>query len=578
MSRMKNPRRIMIIGGAAAIVIALVVVAIVLINIYTPSKEVMPLTEYMETASDEAVIVFHDGYYEKKAMYLDGQLYVDFETVKTKFNSKFYWDNTENLLIYTTSVSVVKAAAGDNYYRVNKSKTETGYQIVKTTGSEVYVALDFVKLFSNIDYQFYEEPNRVCIDYEWGEDYLYSEVQEDTQVRFEADIKSEILEQVKAGDRLLHVDTSDAAEKDFVKVMTQDGIIGYAREKYLKDSVYETLTSDYVEETYSHILKDEKINMVFHQVFSTAENDKLLNELNATRGVTTICPTWFTITDAQGELSSLASEDYVERAHNSGVEVWALVTDIAEDPVDMSKLLPVTSRREKLINELISYAIKLNLDGLNIDFENVPSKCGEDFIQFLRELSVKCRNNGIILSVDNYVPTEYTAFYDRKAQGEVVDYVVVMAYDEHYSGSEEAGSTSSISWVQQGIDKTLEEVPKEQVIIAIPFYTRLWEEETKKNGEVSLSSSAYGMYSSLNLLDDYGVTPQWDSTLKQNYAEFPGTNAEGKEVTYKMWVEDDQSVEAKMQVIEKAEVAGVAEWKLGIEKESVWDIILKYVN
>lgn len=575
---MKNQKRIMLIGSIAAVVIALVVVTIVLINRYTPSKEVMPLTDYMEVASDEATIVFHDGYYEKKAMFLDGQVYVDFDTVKTKFNPKFYWDNTENLLIYTTSVSVIKATAGDNFYRVNKSKTDTGYQIVKTTGSEVYVALDYIKLFSNIDYRFYEEPNRVYIDYEWGNDYLYSAVQEDTQVRFKPDIKSEILEEVKVGDRLLHIDTSETIEEDFIKVMTEDGIIGYAREKYLKDGEYETLTSDYVQESYSHILKDEKINMVFHQVFSTAENDEVLNELNVTKGVTTICPTWFTVIGEQGELSSLASENYVERAHNAGVEVWALVTDIAEDPVDMSKLLPVTSRREKLINELVSYAIKLNLDGLNIDFENVPARCGEDFIQFLRELSVKCRNNGIILSVDNFVPTEYTAFYNRKEQGEIVDYVVVMAYDEHYGGSEEAGSTSSISWVQQGIDKTLEEVPKEQVIIAIPFYTRLWEEEKKKNGEIELSSSAYGMYSSLNLIEDYGVTPKWDSTLKQNYAEFPGTNAEGKEVTYKIWLEDDKSIEAKMQAIEAAEVAGVAEWKLGIEKESVWDIILKYVN
>lgn len=574
---MNKQKRLIVAGVVAALVVAIVVVIIVVIRKNTPSKEVMELTEYFALNENEARVVFNDGFYEKKALYLDGHIYIDYETVKEKFNNRFYWDNTENLLLYTTSVSVIRTQAGSSDYYINKSKSSVPYQIVKTQGNEVYVALDYVGLYSDITYKVYEQPARVIINYEWGNDYLYYTVKDDTQIRAKDSIKSDILEQVKEGDRLRYLEPKEEISNKFLQVITEDGVIGFVRTKNVDAGQYETLTSDYQEEQYAHITKDYTINMVFHQVFDSTGNDSLLNELDSTKGVTTVCPTWYTLADENGNITSLASEKYVERAHNAGVEVWALVGDV-ENEVDLSKLLTVTSKREKLINELISNAIKLNLDGLNIDFEKVPRENGEDFIQFLRELSVKCRNNGIVLSVDNFVPTEYTAHYDRSEQGKIVDYVVVMAYDEHYAGSEEPGSVSSIGFVQGGIDNTIKEVPKEQVIIAIPFYTRLWEETTKKNGTKELTSSAYGMQSAKNLLTDYDAKTKWDDTVKQYYAEFKDTNDAGEQVNYKIWLEEEKSIEAKMKAISDAKTAGVAEWKLGIEADSVWDIILKYVN
>lgn len=573
---MDNKRKLAVLGTALVVIIALVVTLIVIIRKNTPSKEVMELSQYYGLGENEAQIIFRDGFYEKRALFLDGHVYVDFNTVKERFNHRFYWDNTENLLLYTTSVSLIKTQTGSNDYYVNKSKTSLPYQIVKTQGNEVYIALDYVELFSNIKFQIYQEPARVVIDYEWGKDYLYYTVKKKTQVRLEDNIKSPILAQVNEGDRLIYMEPIDGESQKFVRVMTEDGIIGFVRAKKVDEGNYETLESDYQEEQYTHITKDYTINMVFHQVFDNSGYDEVLNLLDATKGVTTVCPTWFTLADTEGNIDSLASEKYVERAHNSGVEVWALVGDV-EKEVDLSRLLTVTSKREKLINELISNAIKLNLDGINIDFEKVPHDNGEDFVQFLRELSVKCRNNGIVLSVDNFVPTEYTAHYDRKEQGNVVDYIVVMAYDEHYSGSEEAGSVSSIGWVQKGIEDTVKDVPKEQVIAAIPFYTRIWE-ETTTNGTTELSSSAYGMRAAMNVMTENEAKLKWDDALKQNYAEYKTTNDAGEQVLYKAWLEDDKSIEAKMQEISRSEIAGVAEWKLGIESPGVWDIIIKYVN
>ncbi len=560
-----------VIGTIFVVIVILIAIITMLVKKFTPSKEIMDLKDYYKVSGNELTIILQNEVYEKKGMLLDGVAYVDYDTIVDKFNHRFYWDANENLLIYTTPTEVIKTEVGSKEYYVNKSKNTTDYQIVKTEGNSVYIALDYIKLYSNIDYSIYQDPNRIVVNYKWGEKYLYSKVKKATQLRFEPSIKSDILVKLKPDQVLTFVGTDEVMPKGFLKVMTTDGVIGYVKNKYLGESQYETLESDFKPAQYSHISRDTTINMVWHQVTNQEANNNLLNALDSTKGVTTISPTWFAITNNEGEISSLASELYVERAHNAGVEVWALCNDFSED-VDMYQLLSYTSKREKLINELIANAIKYNLDGLNIDFENISRDAGVHYIEFIRELSVKCRNNGIILTVDNYVPTEYSAYYNRAEQGEVVDYVITMAYDEHYSASEESGSVASIGYVSDAIQNTLKEVPAERTIIAIPFYTRVWKEEMK-DGKLVISEDAYGMSEAENFLANYGVTPKWDKATGQLFGQVKDGDA-----TYKVWLEEDASIEEKMKLIDENKVAGVAGWKLGLEKESVWDIIIKYVN
>jgi spore germination protein YaaH len=255
-------------------------------------------------------------------------------------------------------------------------------------------------------------------------------------------------------------------------------------------------------------------------------------------------------------------------AKSLGLEVWALVDDFNTE-ISMYDVLSHTSRRETLSNALVEAALEYKLNGINIDFEKITADAGEHYIEFLRELSVKCRNNGIVLSVDNFVPTPYTEHYNREEQGKIVDYVVVMAYDEFYAGSEVAGPVASIRFVTDAINNTLAVVPKEKTIIAIPFYTRLWKET--KEGEVT--SESFSMTPAANLLTDNGAEAKWDDTYGCYYAEY-----EKDGVTYRMWQEEEKSIEKKMKVIYEAEVAGVAAWKLGLEKESIWDVIIPYLN
>lgn len=564
----KIKRNKLAITAVSIVAVIIIILGAIVIQKMVPSKKVMDLKEYYKVDADKIMVVLQNEVAEEEGLYLDEVAYVAFDTVQKYLNHRFYWDANENLLIYTTQSEVIKTEIGKNEYYVNKSKSKVSYQTVKTIGNKVYVALDFVKLFSNIEFEVFKEPNRVVIQYDWGNDYLYSKVKKATQLRYKASIKSDILVQLKEGDVLTYVDTEKVENSKFKKVITQSGVIGYVKGKCLSSAEYQTLKNDYVEKEYSHITKDYTVSIGWHQVTNQDANNNLLSVLDQSKGINTISPTWFSVASNEGTITTLASERYVERAHDAGIEVWALCDDFNRE-VDMYELLSYTSRREKLENELIASVIKFNLDGINIDFENITAKSAQHYLQFLRELSIKCRNNGIVLSVDNYVPASYNSFYDLKEQGEVVDYVVIMAYDEHHANSEESGSVSSINFFKDAIENTLKDVEKERVIIGVPFYTRLWTE--KPDGK--LSSAAYSMDAIRTILETNKAKLVWKEEEGQYYAEF-----KTKEGLNKVWLEDAKSIELRMKAITNAKVAGAAYWKLGMEQSRVWNTILKFIN
>ena len=571
-ARLRRRNQILIMTLMGLLVIGTVAV-ILLVNKYMPSKERMDLETLYTVDEGKAPLFFENERAEKDCLVIDGVPYVEFETVRTLLNKRFYWDTTENVLLYTTPTDLIRAEVGSDSYTVNKAKESLGHPVVKTQGSETFVALDFVQKYTNIDYKVYENPDRVLLSNAWGVNYTYSKVHKATQLRSGDSIKSSIVCDLEAGAVLRYFASEDAkSEDDFILMMTEDGLTGYVRRKFLDPAYEESKTRDFTEPTYSSLSKDYTINLAWHQVTNQTANDNLLNVLSNTKGLTTISPTWFTVNSNEGGRGSIASQTYVERAHAQGLEVWALVDDFTEG-VDMFKVLSRTTYREQLENELISAALKYNLDGINIDFEKISLETGVHYVQFLRELSIKCRNNGVILSVDNYVPTAYSQYFDYEEQGKVCDYVVIMAYDEHNRSSETAGSVSSLPYVKEAVTNTLAMVPAEKIIMGIPFYTRLWITSEDDNGIETLNSEVYGMNSAANMLKDNNVTAAWDETTGQNYAQFE--NSKG---FCQIWLEDEESIEAKLKVIFENKLAGVAEWRLVYERADVWNVIQKYVN
>ena len=416
----------------------------------------------------------------------------------------------------------------------------------------------------------------MVITYRYNEKADYAKAKKKARIRYRASIKSDILVKLKEDDQVRVLEQGDSTksgdgnESSFDKVMSVDGVVGYVRRKDLGKIYQSEYTTDFKEEQYTHILKDGKVNLVWHQVTTSAANDGVLNLLNATKGVNVVAPTWFTVSGNHGEITSLASDAYVSRARSLGVDVWGVCNDFSNDS-KIGKVLERTTTRQKLEKNLIAEAIKYSLDGINIDFEHVRKANGDDFIQFIRELGIMCRNNGVVLSIDNYPPTSYSMYYNRKEQAAVADYVITMAYDEYYAGSEKAGPVSSLNYVTDSTENTLKEVPAEQTIIALPFYSRLWK-ETTKDGKVKLSSEAYGMHFAKESMIDAGAKFEWNDESGMNYAEYTKDG-----VVYKMWLEDQTSLEEKMKVVSDHQTAGYAFWKLGLEDSAVWDMIIKYM-
>lgn len=544
--------------------------AVKIIKKYTPSKERVDLESFYGITNDnEAVLFYNDDMTSDLVRVIDGKIYMDIDEVTSNLNQRLYWDNFESILIYTTDSDVIKTYAGTKEYTVSKQKYETDYEIVKIEGQSVYVALDYVKMYTKLDYEYYENPNRLFL-YTTDRELSIANAKKDTVIRQKGGIKSPIIADVKKDEKIIILSEME----DFSRVKTESGYIGYIMNRhmdYSKDS--ETKNIEFTEVVYNGIKKDYDINLVFHQVTNMEANAKIWNLMENTSGVNTICPTWFQVSDTDGNIKSLADYSYVQTAHSKGYEVWGLVSNL-EIKVDMYELLAHTTSRENLENQLISKALANDLDGINIDFESLDSSCATSYIQFIREMAIKCHNNGLVLSIDNYVPTESTMFYNRKEQGIVADYIIIMGYDEHWGGSSESGSVASIGFVEDGIKNTLNEVPKEKVINAIPFYTRLWFESTDANGSVNVTSKTYGMVAASDLINSKSNLVEWNEECGQYYGAY--VDEEG--TICKMWLEDTRSIEEKMKLIEQYEIAGVASWKLGLEDKNVWEVINRYIN
>lgn len=532
---------------------------------YSPSKEKMDGKEYFRlNGEDEAALVVDKELAEEKVKMIDGRYYVEDAVVGKYINSRFYWDEKQKLMLYTLPTEEFQIHPDSQEYQTSQGTQNKDYVILKSQGDDYYLDLEFIKEYSDIESTVYEDPARVIIRTEWGETQMVTVI-EDSQIRKKGGIKSTIVDEVKKGERLYLAEEMDT----WSKVSTEDGYTGYIKKEVIsKPESVQTARED-TQPEYTSIRKDYKINMAWHQVTSAEGNQMLAQVLANTQGLNTISPTWFSVTDNSGTVSSLASVDYVNQAHSMGLEVWGLIDNFSSS-ADTLTFLSDTQARANIINQLMAQADAVGLDGINLDFESITEEQGPHYVQFIRELSIACRNKGLVFSIDNPVPMPYTTHYNRKEQGIVADYVIVMGYDEHHSNDTEAGSVASLEFVKNGIVETLKEVPAEKVINAIPFYTRVWIEPF---GGGNLTSEVLGMDGTTNYIAEKGMETYWDEKAGQTVATL-----EGDDGLYSIWVEDEKSIAEKMKLIQEHQLAGAAQWKLGFERASIWPVISQYLT
>lgn len=560
-----------IIPAIVAIALILLVLAgsfgMKLLDRFSYSNEKQNLEEYYglsEGDQGSVAIVLQNEKIDTQAKLIDGRCYMEIEDVQALLNERFYYDKNESLLIYTTPTQKIVSGVGTNAYSVDGSDNTTDYTISVAEGDSLYIALDYIKQYTNFSYELFTEPNRMQLRTQWGSRESAS-IKKTTNLRVKGGVKSPILREVAEAETVTILEEMET----WTKVKTSDAMIGYVENKFLIERMTEEeiAVTDYEVPEYTSIHRDYKINLGWHAVYTESGNDTFDSVVNGTGTMNVISPTWFFLDGDEGDIKAIPSHSYVEKAHSRNMEVWALLEDITLES-NTYEVLSYTSRRENLIRNLMNYVLEYNIDGINIDLEGINYESGEHFTQFLRELSIECRLNGIVLSVDNYVPRESNTFYNRKEQGIVADYVIIMGYDEHWGGGGVAGSVASIDYVRDGIEKTLEEVSAEKVINAIPFYTRVWK---TSNGEVT--SEALGMEKAEEFIAKYDVPTVWDEETCQNYGEI-----EMGSTLYQVWLEDAQSIETKLTVMKSYDLGGVAAWKLGLEDKSIWDVIDAFVK
>lgn len=555
---------------AAPVLVVLILIVLVgaagvvsfLINRYKPGTEYMAGNEYFNLTDENSVALIQNGeLLEEQAVLIGGEPYAAYTYVESQLNSCFYWDEETKGILLTTSGGVQTLLPGDAAI----AKTPGGQPAVQQeSDGTVYISLDVVKEYTDLDYAYYSDPNRVVIRNEW-DGVEQATVQSDTaQVRQKGGIKSLILADVQKGDTLLYLENLD----NWCKVMTADGYTGYTQTEDISEpEAIEARTAK--KDSYERITRDHKINLVWHQSTSTESNDAMAEMTAEMTGVNVISPTWFSVTDETGTISSLASADYVKLAHDAGREVWGLIDNFNE-AFDETTDLAYASVRSRIIEQLLAEAASCGMDGINVDFENLKEAGIPHYLQFLRELTSAAHARNLVVSVDTPVPQAYTMYYQRGEQARFVDYMIVMAYDEHFAGSEEAGSVSSLPFVQQAVEEMTRVMPADQVICGIPFYTRVW---TEKFGQSAITSEVLGMDGAKNYAKENQMTETWDASLGQNVA-----TVETSDARYTIWMEDEQSMEEKLKVIQSADLAGVAEWKLGFERADIWSLISEYIE
>lgn len=550
-----------IIIAAAAAGLVVIVAAMFVIVRYTPTKEKMSGYKYFDIDKNtDKVLVMIDGEsYPDTGINIDGRLYLPQEFIADNINVGFYYDKESDATLYSDTSYIYAFKKNQNDYSDDTGKIYTmDYSVIRDVDGECFIAWDYVAERTDCEYQYAPEPDRLNVT-------LKSEAKQcvtagkKAAVRYRGGIKSLVLEYVSKGDRLEYVDDID----EWIKVTTVSGYTGYVKKSEVSDT-FEYVREQKAVEEHNFLLKNEKITLAWFQVSGTAGNSSIDNNMSTISGVNVIAPTWYSVTDESGNMSSYASADFVSKMHQRGIDVWALVSDF-DTNVDFAQLYSSKAARTNMVNKLVGEAKSYGFDGINLDYENIKSAYAKDYLQFVRELSVVCERNGIVLSTDNYKPEAYNRCYNLKEQSKFVDYVIVMAYDEHYAGTD-AGSVASLPFVKEAVEDTVQLVGKEHVIAGIPFYTRIW---TTTDGNTT--SRAVGMQAAIDQLNSDGQVALWNDDCGQYVASYTVGSS-----TRQIWFEEEKSIEAKMQVIQQENTAGVACWKLGLEKSTVWSVISQY--
>lgn len=543
------------------VVMLLIIISMPFINKVIPSFKHKPLKDYYQKN-----IVFEGDYVDYSAVMKDNDIYLPVDFVGKYIDKYIFWEPKSNRLTITTENKVIKMETQNLDYFINNKPMKLNVPVYNFD-DVAYLPISFMNGMYHITAEKDDSTGLIIIQSE-ERSHVIGKTRRAAVLRYEDNIKSPIAAKLSKDEKLYVYGDLNGT---FAKVRTSTGLIGYTKSKNIIDG--QTIPGKITQSKSVKINHVGKIRMLWDQLTNATANYKAMQK-TFPEGVNVISPTWFSFDTEKlnGDIINLADMRYVEWAHGNDCEVWALISDNFSYKVNHA-IISDADNRENAIRQLLVLSSMYHLDGINIDFETVNKDDAKYYLQFLRELKPLLSEQNVLLSVDMYVPTKWSMYYNRTEVGKVVDYVCIMAYDEHNKSSKESGPVASISFVDSGIRNTLKEVPSDKTILGLPFYVRVWR-ETNDN---KFTVTNYSMDKAREIFDSHDVKFKWLNDIESYYGEYEAVENNEK-VVYKTWLEDEKSIEEKLKLAKQYNLKGISGWKRGLENENIWPLINSYIK
>lgn len=353
----------------------------------------------------------------------------------------------------------------------------------------------------------------------------------------------------------------------FYKFRTSGGDVGYIDKNYVTLSDVDLSEVDFYapQKLKYSPTNGKKFTLAWQHATSVTPDAPVKHN-----GLDIVSPTWFhLIVEGSGNIENTGDKGYSDLCHDRGYMVWATITNNMSTKGSTNFTTKTFNTAEYLyrsVAQYIFYACLYDADGINIDYEDVKDADAEGLVEFTKLLREYTQRQGLVLSIDTLIPSTWSIEYDRDALAEYVDYLAIMAYDEHYSGSTVPGSIASMPWVEKAIKATLDEgVPAEKILLGVPLYTRVW--CVNSNGGM-VSKNAASMTWVQNKLRTAGLKTTYLDSAGQNYVEY--TDASGN--LNKIWIEDKTSMQNRINLINKYGLAGAAAWQYSQATDDIWSV------
>lgn len=514
-------------------------------------------------------IVFQSEIYEKNALPHEGQLYIPIEFISDFLDHGITYDENSESVIIISNENILRFPVEKLEKFVNEQSFEIEVETLITENNQLYVEIEQLENIYPIAYYFDEETSSTVI-VKNGEELRPAVVsnttkERDLRMKTEAKYFSDYYDYLTRNE-IVYIEDE---HENYYFVRKENGVAGFIKKSFVEVQEVEKVSIHREDQFRAIELPDWPVNLTWEAVYSKNPDVNLLPQLP---GVNVVSPTWFHLKNESGDIHSLASMTYVHWAKERGFQIWGLFSNDF-DPDMTHEALQTFETRQKMISQLLQYSEMYQLDGINVDFENVYTKDKDNVTQFIRELTALAHQAGLIISMDiTFISNSemWSLFYDRAALAEIVDYMVVMAYDEHWASSPVAGSVASFPWVESNLQRLLEVVPSDRLILGVPTYTRIWKEQETEGGNIEVSSRAVSMNAVAEWLEERSVVPTYDSASGQDYAEYYD---EAEKATYKIWIENADSIARRGQMVHDYQLAGVAIWNRFFANDESWEAL-----